>query len=36
MTLTNPNSPIAGSMPENVTKSIEKNKGLKSIEVNLV
>ena len=36
MTFTNPNCPFAGSMPENVTKSKEKVKGLKSIEVNLV
>ncbi len=36
MTLTNPNCPIAGQMPKNVGKSIEKIKGLKSIEVKLV
>jgi FeS assembly SUF system protein len=36
MTLTNPNCPVAGQMPENVGKSIEHLEGLKSIEVNLV
>ena len=36
MTLTNPNCPVAGSMPENVGKSIEKLNNLKSIEVSLV
>ena len=36
MTLTNPNCPVAGQMPENVGKSIEKLKGLKSVEVKLV
>ena len=36
MTLTNPNCPVANQMPENVGKSIEVLKGLKSIEVNLV
>jgi len=36
MTLTNPNCPIAGQMPENVGKSIENLEGLKSIEVKLV
>ena len=36
MTLTNPNCPVAGQMPENVGKSIESIKGLKSVEVNLV
>ena len=36
MTLTNPNCPVAGQMPENVGKSIEQLKGLKSIEVKLV
>tara|TARA_B100001059_G_C17520371_1_gene420463 strand:+ start:301 stop:687 length:387 start_codon:yes stop_codon:yes gene_type:complete len=36
MTLTNPNCPVAGQMPENVAKSIEHIKGLKSIEVKLV
>ena len=36
MTLTNPNCPVAGQMPENVAKSIELINGLKSIEVKLV
>tara|TARA_X000000368_G_C22457269_1_gene461716 strand:- start:101 stop:487 length:387 start_codon:yes stop_codon:yes gene_type:complete len=36
MTLTNPNCPVAGQMPENVGKSIEKINGLRSIEVKLV
>jgi FeS assembly SUF system protein len=36
MTLTNPNCPVAGQMPEYVGKSIEHLEGLKSIEVNLV
>ena len=36
MTLTNPNCPVAGSMPENVGKSIEKLDNLNSIEVSLV
>ena len=36
MTLTNPNCPVAGQMPENVAKSIESLFGLKSIEVKLV
>ncbi len=36
MTLTNPNCPVAGQMPENVAKSIEHLQGLKSIEVKLV
>ena len=36
MTLTNPNCPVAGQMPENVGKSIEHLKGLESIEVKLV
>ena len=36
MTLTNPNCPVAGQMPENVGKSIEKIYGLRSIEVKLV
>ena len=33
MTLTNPNCPVAGQMPENVGKSIEQLEGLKSILV---
>ena len=36
MTLTNPNCPVAGQMPENVAKSIELIHGLRSIEVKLV
>ena len=36
MTLTNPNCPVAGSMPENVGKSLEKIENLNSIEVSLV
>jgi FeS assembly SUF system protein len=36
MTLTNPNCPVAGQMPENVAKSIEQLNGLRSIEVKLV
>ena len=36
MTLTNPNCPVAGQMPENVGKSIEKLNGIKSVEVKLV
>ena len=36
MTLTNPNCPVAGQMPENVAKSIEQINGLKSVEVKLV
>ena len=36
MTLTNPNCPVAGQMPENVGKSIEQLDGLKSIQVKLV
>ena len=36
MTLTNPNCPVAGQMPENVGKSVETLKDLNSIEVNLV
>ena len=36
MTLTNPNCPVAGQMPENVGKSIETLSGIKSIEVKLV
>ena len=36
MTLTNPNCPVAGQMPENVGKSIEQLKDLKSILVKLV
>ena len=36
MTLTNPNCPVAGSMPESVGKSLEKLRYLNSIEVYLV
>jgi len=36
MTLTNPNCPVAGTMPENLGKSVAKVKGIKSIQVNLV
>ena len=36
MTLTNPNCPVAGTMPESVGKSIEKLENLSSIEVSLV
>ena len=36
MTLTNPNCPVAGSMPENVGKSVEKIPNLSSIDVYLV
>ena len=36
MTLTNPNCPVAGQMPENVGKSIEHINSLRSIEVKLV
>ena len=36
MTLTNPNCPVAGQMPENVGKSVEHLNGLNSIEVKLV
>ena len=36
MTLTNPNCPVAGSMPESVGKSLEKLNNFKSIEVSLV
>ena len=36
MTLTNPNCPVAGTMPESVGKSVEKLANLNSIEVSLV
>ena len=36
MTLTNPNCPVAGTMPESVGKSVEKILNLNSIEVFLV
>ncbi len=36
MTLTNPNCPVAGSMPESVGRSVEKISNLNSIEVTLI
>ena len=36
MTLTNPNCPVAGTMPESVGKSLEKLSNLNSVEVSLV
>ena len=36
MTLTNPNCPVASSMPQSVGKSIEKIPNVNSIEVSLV
>ena len=36
MTLTNPNCPVAGSMPKSVGKSLEEIPNLNSIEVSLV
>ena len=36
MTLTNPNCPVAGTMPEMVGKSVEKIKNINSIEVSLI
>tara|TARA_B100000575_G_C22986058_1_gene568748 strand:- start:427 stop:813 length:387 start_codon:yes stop_codon:yes gene_type:complete len=36
MTLTNPNCPVAGTMPESVGKSLEKLSNLNSVEVYLV
>ena len=36
MTLTNPNCPVAGEMPKNLGKSVEKVKGIRSIQVILV
>ena len=36
MTLTNPNCPVAATMPENVGKSISSIKGLNSIKVDLI
>ena len=36
MTLTNPNCPVASSMPESVGKSVEKIANINSIEVSLV
>ena len=36
MTLTNPNCPVAGQIPQNVGKSVEVLENLKSVKVNLV
>ena len=36
MTLTNPNCPVAGEMPKNLGKSVEKVKEIRSIQVKLV
>ena len=36
MTLTNPNCPVAGSMPESVGKAIESISNLSSVSVSLV
>ena len=36
MTLTNPNCPVAGTMPESVGKSVENIPNINSIEVSLV
>ena len=36
MTLTNPNCPVAGSMPENVGKSLKKLSNLNTVEVIMV
>ena len=36
MTLTNPNCPVAGTMPESVGKAVEKIPNLSSIKVTLV
>ena len=36
MTLTNPNCPVAGEIPQNVGKSVEVLENLKSVQVNLV
>ena len=36
MTLTNPNCPVAGTMPENVGKSVSSLDQLSSVTVNLV
>ena len=36
MTLTNPNCPVAGQMPENVGKSLEVLEDLNSVEVKIV
>ena len=36
MTLTNPNCPVAGSMPESVGRAIEKIANISSVKVSLV
>ena len=36
MTLTTPNCPVAGSMPENVGKAVSKLEGISSIKVELI
>ena len=36
MTLTNPNCPVAGSMPKNVGLAVENIDNLSSVRVNLV
>jgi|TARA_B110000495_G_scaffold198424_1_gene210231 FeS assembly SUF system protein len=36
MTLTNPNCPVAGTMPESVGKSVEKIENISSVNVRLV
>ena len=36
MTLTNPNCPVAGSMPESVGKAIESIENISSINIKLV
>ena len=36
MTLTNPNCPVASSMPENVGKAIETLENINSIKINLI
>ena len=36
MTLTNPNCPVAGTMPENVGKAISSLDNISSIKVNLI
>ena len=36
MTLTNPNCPVAGSMPKNVGKAVEILHNLSSVKVSLV
>ena len=36
MTLTNPNCPVAGTMPESVGNAVSSLKGISSIQVNLI